>query len=227
MSALVAAAALAGLFGGVHCATMCGPVTAVVCARERAGGHAIAFNAGRVASYTALGFLAGALGSWTVGHGLDPLRFALRAVAALAMLAVGLHLAGLPSYVRLVESAGAPIWRRIAPLARRLLPLRTPWHAFAAGGLWALMPCGLLYAALAMSASAYSAQGGALAMFAFAVGTLPIMLGLAALAARLMARPIVRRLAGLVVLLCGLQAFASVAAQAGIVPQTSSHCERP
>jgi len=225
MSSLVIAALLTGLFGGVHCVTMCGPISSVLCGGQRSERYGLAFNAGRLLSYTALGFAAGALGSWTVGHGLDPLRFALRVVAALAMLTVGLHLAGLPSSVRLLESVGAPLWRRLAPVARRLLPLRTPWHALAAGALWAFMPCGLLYAAVAMSASAYSAVDGARTMLAFALGTLPVMLGIALVAtrfAKVLTRPIVRRTAGVVVLACGLWSTAGVAAQAGLVPNAFS-----
>jgi sulfite exporter TauE/SafE len=228
MSPLLVPAFSMGLFGGVHCLTMCGSASSVLCARR--GRFTLAFNAGRALGYTLLGAIAGAVGSWTVGHGIDGLRFAFRALAATTMLLVGLHLAGLPSFVGVFERAGAPIWRRVAPLATRLVPIRSAPHAIAAGALWSLMPCGLLYAALALSASAYSVADGASTMAAFAAGTSPIMLGAGALASRLAARAHtagLRRAAGMLVLAFGVWSTAGVAMQAGVIPSFGAACAHP
>ena len=187
---LIVPALLMGVFGGAHCVAMCGGVSSMLCSggqdkrQGRSSGYSLAYNAGRVASYTLLGLVVGALGTLDLGLPMDVLRFGLRALAAVCMLTVGLHLIGLPSFVKALESVGAPLWRRVAPLARRLLPLRSPWHALAAGGLWALMPCGLLYGALALAASAESAAMGAATMGAFALGTVPVMLTVGVLAHR-------------------------------------------
>lgn len=232
LSPIVVSAFLMGLFGGVHCVAMCGGVVGVLCsaaprcpsasgsARLRAAPYWLAYNFGRVASYALLGLLFGALGSLSTGmFPLDGVRFGLRAVAALCMLAVGLHLAGLPSGIKALESAGAPLWRRLAPLTKRFLPLRTPWHALVLGALWGLMPCGLLYGALALAASAESPAMGAATMAAFGIATLPVMLTMSAVAqgvSRALARAWVRRTAGAVVLAFGLWSTAGVAAQAGI-----------
>lgn len=238
MSPVVASAFLMGLFGGMHCVAMCGGVVGVLCSAAprcptaaggaQAGGRSrlarapywLAYNGGRVASYTLLGALFGALGTLSTGvFPLDGMRFALRMVAALCMLAVGLHLAGLPSVVNKLEALGAPVWRRLSPLTTRFLPLRTPWHALALGGLWGLMPCGLLYGALALAASAESPATGAATMAAFGVATLPVMLTMSALAqgvSRWLARLWVRRVAGAVVLAFGLWSTAGVASQVGV-----------
>lgn len=217
MNPLLVPAFSMGLFGSIHCVTMCGSASSVLCGKR--GSNSLAFNAGRILGYATLGLAAGAVGSWTVGHGIDGLRFAFRALAATTMLMVGLHLAGLPSFIRLFESAGGPLWRRVAPIAAKLVPLRTAWHALAAGALWALMPCGLLYAALATSASAYSAVDGATTMLAFAAGTLPMMLGIGAVASRVaqqLRKGWVRRAAGALVLAFGVWSTAGVATQAGL-----------
>lgn len=237
MSPLVVSAFVMGLFGGVHCVAMCGGVVGVLCsaaprcpsAASASGSRAsrlsqlpywLAYNGGRVASYTLLGALFGALGTLSTGvFPLEGFRFALRGVAALCMLAVGLHLAGLPSVIRGVEAVGAPLWRKVSPLTRRFLPLRTPWHALVLGGLWGLMPCGLLYGALALSATAESPATGAMTMAAFGIATLPVMLTMGAVAqsvTRWLARLWVRRLAGAIVLAFGLWSTAGVAAQSGI-----------
>jgi hypothetical protein len=232
MTPLLASAFLMGLFGGVHCVAMCGGVVGVLCTaaprcpsagrqgRLAQAPYWLAYHGGRVASYTVLGGLFGALGSLSTGvFPLEPMRFALRAVAAICMLAVGLHLAGLPSVVRALESVGAPLWARLAPLTKRFLPLRTPWHAMVLGGLWGLMPCGLLYGALALAASAGSPAVGAATMAAFGLATLPVMLTMSAVAqsvAQWLARPWVRRLAGGVVLAFGVWSSFGVARQAGL-----------
>ncbi len=232
MSPLVVSAFVMGLFGGAHCVAMCGGVVGVLCSaaprcpsaqkpsRLSQVPYWLAYNGGRIASYTLLGALFGALGTLSTGvFPLDGVRFALRAVAALCMLAVGLHLAGLPSVIRGVEALGAPLWRKVSPLTKRFLPLRTPWHALVLGGLWGLMPCGLLYGALALAASAESPAAGATAMAAFGVATLPVMLTMGAVAqsvTRWLARVWVRRAAGAVVLAFGLWSTAGVASQVGI-----------
>lgn len=235
-----------GLFGGLHCVAMCGGVVGVLCTaaprcasagggpggeKARQAPYWLAYNAGRLGSYTMLGLLFGTLGTLSTGaFPLDGLRFGLRAIAALCMLFVGLHLMGLPSIMRGVESIGAPIWRRVSPLTRRFLPLRTPRHALVLGGMWGLMPCGLLYGALALSASAESSVLGAATMLAFGIGTLPVMLTMSALAqgvARWAAHAWVRRAAGIVVLGFGLFSSVNVAAQTGLgeIPGFgASHC---
>lgn len=227
MNTLVASAFLMGLFGGTHCVVMCGGVSSVICGGGEKGRFSIAYNGGRIASYTVLGLIVGSVGSLSLGLPLDVVRFGLRALAAICLLTVGLHLAGLPSFVRGLESIGAPLWRRIAPLAKRLLPLRSPWHALAAGGLWAFMPCGLLYGAVAIAASADSALQGAATMAAFGLGTLPLMLGVGVVAAhvaRAMTRAWVRRVAGVVVLAFGLWSTAGLAGQVGLGRHDAHAC---
>lgn len=235
MSPLVVSAFLMGLFGGVHCVAMCGGVVGVLCsaaprcptanAAKASSGlsrlpYWLGYNGGRLGSYTLLGLLFGTLGTLSTGvFPLEPMRFLLRAIAALCMLAVGLHLAGLPSVVKGLESIGAPLWRRLSPLTRRFLPLRSPWQAVMLGGVWGLMPCGLLYGALALATSAESPAEAALTMGAFGLATLPVMLTMSAVAqgvARWLARVWVRRLAGAIVLAFGLWSTAGVAAQVGL-----------
>jgi sulfite exporter TauE/SafE len=227
MNSLVVAASLMGLFGGAHCVTMCGGAASLVCGGPSRGTpYVIAYNLGRIAGYTSLGLLVGALGSIDLGPSFDFVRFGLRALAALCMLTVGLHLVGLPSYVRALESVGAPVWRHVSPMAKRLFPLRSPWHAALAGTLWALMPCGLLYGALALAASSSSTTEGALTMAAFGLGTAPVMLTVGMLArqvSKALARAWVRRAAGAVVLAFGLWSTAALAGQLGVGPRGPGH----
>lgn len=189
-----------GLLGSTHCVTMCGGLTSTLCGPLR---RTLAFHASRVLTYALLGGLVAAAGAWPTA--IAPARFALRVLAALCLLTVGLHLAGLPSSVTLLESIGVPLWRRVAPVARRFVPLRTTTGALVAGALWAFVPCGLLYGALVLAASAGSFLEGAVTMLSFAVGTLPALVGVAVFARRLgRASPWVRRAAGTLVLALGV-----------------------
>ena len=230
MTALVWPALAMGLFGGAHCVAMCGGASSLLCASGPRGRFALFYNAGRVAGYALLGLAAGALGALPLGGSLDVLRFGLRALAAICMLAVGLHLVGLPSFVRALESAGGPLWRRLAPLAKRLLPLRSRWQALAAGALWAFMPCGLLYGAVALAASAGSAAAGALTMAAFAAGTLPAMLAVgifaSGIARAMAARTWLRRVAGGLVLAFGLYTTAGLLQQTAPAHGAHACCPR-
>jgi len=225
MSSLLLAASLMGLFGGAHCAVMCGPVASALCAKG--GRFTVPYNLGRIVAYGLLGIVVGSVGALPSGWGFDFARFALRAFAALCLLTVGLHLAGLPSFVRGLEGIGAPLWRRLAPIARRLVPLRSPAHAVGAGLLWAFMPCGLLYGAVALAASSGSATHGATTMLAFGVGTVPVMAAFGAMARRVAGeatRMRARRIAGALFVVLGLWSTAGLARQVGFASVPSHAC---
>jgi sulfite exporter TauE/SafE len=109
-----------------------------------------------------------------------------------------------------LEAAGARVWRRLSPLAGKLLPATTPARAFGAGFLWGMLPCGLVYAAVALAASSGSAAAGAVVMAAFWLGTLPALLAAGAMAGRLAnfkRRLGIRRAFGVLVLVAAISAL--------------------
>jgi sulfite exporter TauE/SafE len=238
---LLLSATVMGLLGSTHCVAMCGGVVAVACGalptarRDRPLAqlpYTLAYNAGRVASYAVAGALAGLLGSTLASFGFAERAFlALRVVAAALMIAVGLYLAGFVKVLRWAERAGEPVWRRVAPLARRFVPVRAPGHALVLGLMWGWMPCGLVYAALGAAATAGSALGGAMTMAAFGIGTLPTLLAMgsaAAAIARLSKAPAIRTAAAAVILGFGALQVAQVGrawASAGS-PDGHSCCAR-
>jgi sulfite exporter TauE/SafE len=176
---------------------MCGGIAAAAGTRlGDAGGSAaiprgIAFNAGRLLSYAALGGLVGALAGAAVGQfPVRPLVIALRVLAALLMLAMGLSLLSGRDLLSL-ERLGGRLWAGLRPLAGRTLGLPGPLRFGALGLLWGFLPCGLVYSALALAAVTGSALAGAGTMLAFGAGTLPSML-----AVTLAGTAITRRFAG-------------------------------
>lgn len=170
-----------GLASGVHCAGMCGGIVTAFSIRGQSPNslRLLLFNAGRVSTYAFAGALAGSLG-WYASAG----QTALFVLANVVLVFVGLHLAGARSPMRLLENMGAPLWRRIQPHAARFA---RSGNAYAAGLLWGWLPCGLVYGALTAAAFAGSPAGGATAMLAFGIGTLPWLLAAGVAAARLRA----------------------------------------
>jgi sulfite exporter TauE/SafE len=182
---------LMGLFGGTHCVAMCGGVVGLLCAglssqtssRAETLRFTAAYNAGRVASYALLGaLLAATAGSvQSIAPALmHPWKVALRVVAAVATIAAGVYLSG---WIRLPRSTlsewfASRFSAAVRPIVRRFVPVRSASQAALVGGLWGLMPCGLLYSAMVLAFSTRSAWHGAATMAAFGAGTLPLLVGL-------------------------------------------------
>ena len=209
---------LIGLLGGVHCVGMCGGIVSALTVQVRLPGQAnparrewplhLAYNLGRIGSYTAAGAAMGAIG--TVGmlfNDILPVQLALYVAANLMLVALGLYLTGFTRALSGVERLGQRLWARIQPLTRRFLPARSVAQAFPLGVLWGFLPCGLVYSVLATALVTGSAERGAALMLAFGLGTLPNLLLAGMLLTRLrdvVRNQAVRTGAGLVVLAFGV-----------------------
>lgn len=173
-------AALAlGLLGSVHCLGMCGPLALALppAGRTRLAylSGRIFYNSGRIITYAAMGVLFGLAGKVLFMAGLQRALSILAGVVILAgVLAVKVFPAALsPSHV--VARALA----RVKGHWSRLLGQRTLGSMFVIGLLNGLLPCGLVYAALAGAAATGSGLKGALFMTLFGLGTFPAMLAVA------------------------------------------------
>lgn len=206
-----------GLISALHCIGMCGGVAGALSYalpaqtrhdHRRLGVFVLAFNLGRIASYAAAGALSGAFGAALLGSTSHPWLFeAMRLLAALVLIGIGLYMAGWFPRFALIEQMGAPLWRRLEPLGRRLLPVRTLPRAALFGMIWGWIPCGLVYSMLISTPAQGSALAGALYMAMFGAGTLPVVAAAGLFAGRLYRLGQDRRfkaLAGLGVILLGL-----------------------
>ncbi len=142
--------------------------------------NVLAFNAGRIASYMIAGAMAGSIGgaisqNWVLSE-TTTARTILFLFANLMIVATGLYLMGLPQILAPLERAGGRLWRHISPYTKQLLPMNTLPRAALFGMLWGWIPCGMVYAMLLTAMSAGSAVTGMLTMFAFGLGTLPMMI---------------------------------------------------
>ena len=214
-----------GLLGGVHCVGMCGGIVSALALQPTTRAAPapwalhLAYNLGRIVSYSAAGAAMGALGS--LGLMLDawlPVQMTLYVAANLMMIALGLYLLGVTRALAPTERIGQWLWRRIQPATRRFLPVRSVAQALPLGLLWGWLPCGLVYSVLAMSLLSGNAVDGALTLLAFGAGTLPNLL----LAGLLLARfrrvaqhPALRWSAGFVVSAFGVWGLVNASSLGG------------
>src|SRR5689334_3270075 len=84
---------LAGLFGGGHCAAMCGGIVGALAAQRGAKlSFHLAYNAGRVGSYLVAGAIAGAIGGMILLTEVLSIRIAMYIVANVLLALMGLYL---------------------------------------------------------------------------------------------------------------------------------------
>ncbi|KPY33076.1 Uncharacterized protein ALO52_03055 [Pseudomonas syringae pv. primulae] len=207
---LLFSALVLGLLGGGHCLGMCGglmgALTLAIPREQRARRMQLlmAYNLGRIVSYSIAGFFSGLVG-WAVAN--SPGATTLRVVAALLLIAMGLYLAGWWSGLTRIERLGRGLWRYLQPIATRLLPISSIPRALLLGALWGWLPCGLVYSTLLWAASQGNAIDSALLMLAFGLGTWPVLLATGLAAERttaLLRRRSVRTAGGVLVILFGL-----------------------
>lgn len=207
------AAFIIGLFSTLHCLGMCGGIMGALTLslapevrtqRHRLLPFLIAYNSGRILSYALAGALLGTLGSGLyavisprLGH------WVLQILAAVLLTGVGLYLAGWFPRFAMLERVGLPLWRRLEPYGRRLLPVRSPFQALLYGTIWGWLPCGLVYTTLLWTLTAGGPVEGALFMAAFGAGTLPTVLAAGMLAqwvTRLRRQVYIRKAAGVLLI---------------------------
>lgn len=171
LSSLILTAFLMGLGGAPHCAAMCG----AACASLLPRGVPLASLLGRSVGYAILGAIAsssfGLVAQWgrRVAF-LQPLW-----ILALAFsLALGLWLIWRGTMPGQIDELGQGLYRALRRRLSRTSALSEQGALrslapFVAGMAWALLPCGLLYAALMVAALAPHAWAGAAIMLAFSL----------------------------------------------------------
>lgn len=211
------AAVLLGLAASGHCLVMCGGISAALgmaAAKDSEGRTRlpllIGYQLGRMSAYSLAGLmLAGIFGVLIGLLDIEAVRRTLRVLSALALV-----LTALVAFGRLRDPGsgiGRKVWRRLAPLGRRLLPVKTLPRAFAFGMVWGWMPCGFVYSVLLIATLQLDAVRGAMTMAAFGLGTAPALLITALGAQRFngfAALPATRHIAGSVLLLSAVLTFA-------------------
>jgi sulfite exporter TauE/SafE len=171
---------VASLLGSVHCAAMCGGFVCLYSggAHQRTRGMPhVAYNAGRLVSYLALGVVAGSIGRG-VEHvgGLVGVGRLAAVVAGLLMVLWGATTLAAALGIRLPHP-GVP--RRLqAALTSVLVRFRNESavvRGAVTGLLTTLLPCGWLYVFVATAGGTGRVLDALAVMFVFWLGTLPMM----------------------------------------------------
>lgn len=178
---------LMGFLSSVHCLGMCGSIIGTLtlsldpAIRARKSAlipYVLNYNIGRISSYMLAGALAGLIDLLivsSIGH-IAGYRL-LQLLSALIMACSGLYIAGWFPRFAYLEKAGLRLWKLIEPYGRKLIPVKNRLHAFLFGMVWGWLPCGLVYAALALAATAGGISRSMLTMLFFGLGTLPAVMG--------------------------------------------------
>jgi sulfite exporter TauE/SafE len=213
---------VSGLLGSLgHCLGMCGPLVLMVGARlgsqgTRRAAHHLAYHGARIAVYASMGAVVGTAGSLLgFGDHLGRLAGVVSLILGLGVILFGLGYLGWLPHGGL-DLAGDWVTRGVNWALQR----GRPGGVLLLGGLNGLLPCGLVYSSLLVTASSGGPLPGALGMLAFGAGTIPalVVIGLGAGTLGARARQALVRVAGALIVLVGLQLILRGGAALGVVP---------
>ncbi|MDD5141070.1 MAG: sulfite exporter TauE/SafE family protein [Verrucomicrobiales bacterium] len=161
-----------GLLGSLHCAAMCGPL--MLALPVPPGGPArfvvgrVTYQLGRIATYCVLGIVAGLVGKSIFLAGFQRWLSIALGVVVLAGFLISKRVALSAPVVRLVAKLKLAMSAQLKQRSFRSLALL--------GMLNGLLPCGLVYVAMAGAVSRGTIRDGIFYMALFGLGTLPMML---------------------------------------------------
>lgn len=172
------AAFLLGLVGSLHCVGMCGPLTLLLPQTAYNSYKFISgrllYNGGRIITYTLLGASVGFFGeklSFFISQ--KSLSIALGIILLLYILVPGLLKLKVFNVTSLYRVTGI-----FKSFFGRIFKNQSLFAQLSFGLVNGLLPCGMVYAALATSFLMSSWQDSALNMTFFGLGTIPLMLPL-------------------------------------------------
>lgn len=165
----VFAALILGLAGSMHCLGMCGPLVLAVHTTSHAqvfSTNKILYHLGRLLVYGVLGALAGLIGETASAFGWQQ---GLAILAGVAMLA-------LVVWPEKLKSGPFKLIGKLKQTFSILLQTKSYGTHFLLGMLNGLLPCGLVYMALAAALATGSLYSSVSFMLFFGLGTSPALL---------------------------------------------------
>ena len=166
---------LLGLISSFHCVGMCGPLAIAVPVQHLSPNAKrlaiVLYHIGRIITYTLLGLLFGILGRHLFIAGFQQN----------ASLVLGSIILAVVIYQRLTKRRFNPPFvqyftDRLQVVMRKLWGQHSSFSSLFLGMANGLLPCGMVYFALAGALSNASIAGSILFMGLFGLGTLPLML---------------------------------------------------
>lgn len=168
-------ALILGLIGSFHCVGMCGPIAVALPLNNQSWLSrlfgTLLYNIGRAITYALMGAIFGIL-----GEGIQLGGF--QSIVSIAMGVIMILSVLFPFLFRNTAFVNRYIYGYVSKLKSQLGPLlknRSLGSLFIIGLLNGLLPCGLVYVALAGAIATGSVVSGALFMFVFGIGTAPLL----------------------------------------------------
>lgn len=163
-----------GLFGSIHCAVMCGPLLVAIQGNQQISwkqtANKLLYQFGRILTYGVLGLVLGLIGNVAAVQGWQQ-SFSM--ITGVILILIGF------SYILGKNSAALVQFqtKAIQPFAKMMSKwLYKPGGSFVAGILNGILPCGMVYVALASAMNADGIWNSFQFMLLFGLGTLPLML---------------------------------------------------
>lgn len=172
---LITGGFLLGMFGSMHCVGMCGPLALVIPVHHlspvRKFFMLLLYQLGRVITYASLGLIFGLLGKRIYIAGFQ--RWLSIGLGLLIILLLILFYV----YKRTVQPAFMQVfYKKIQQIIITILQSGKSGLSYLGLGMAnGLLPCGMVYVAIAAALTAGSVSGSVYFMAAFGLGTLPAM----------------------------------------------------
>lgn len=164
-----------GFFTSIHCIAMCGGIVISTCLassnneKSKAYMPSLLYNLGRLTSYTLIGGVIGAIGSvFKMSYGLQNI---LLLIVSVLMIITGLNMLGIKAFRKFAS------FSPLKKLSLKLSHIKSK-SPYIIGLLNGFMPCGPLQAMQLYALASGSFIMGALNMFFFSLGTIPLMFGI-------------------------------------------------
>ncbi len=178
-----------GLFGSLHCIGMCGPIAAALPYPSQKKSHLVGsvllYNSGRILTYGFLGIIFGILGA---SFSLAGFQQFIALFLGIIFLMAGVFSFNLESTL-LKWKWTSRIFFFVKSRLSIFLQKKSFQSLFFIGLMNGLLPCGLVYIALAGAISSGTIGGGFMWMVAFGLGTIPLMI-VAAISGSLVRTPL-------------------------------------
>ncbi|HMO31385.1 MAG TPA: sulfite exporter TauE/SafE family protein [Lacibacter sp.] len=178
MTTVITIAFTMGLIGSLHCLGMCGPLAlSLPIQHHRLAGKltgALLYNLGRVTTYATAGLAFGLLGQTMSFAGAQRWISLIMGLLILVYIVIPKDYGSESRVARLLNGLFLDLRFRMG----QLFSSKAQGTLFVIGLLNGLLPCGLVYLALASAVATGQALHGALFMAFFGLGTLPAMFGI-------------------------------------------------
>ncbi|MEO6541127.1 MAG: sulfite exporter TauE/SafE family protein [Ferruginibacter sp.] len=179
MMQLFLVALMIGIVGSFHCVGMCGPLALALPLRNNSVftkfWGALIYNAGRIVTYSVFGLIFGSIGQTAALFGFQQWLSISTGLLIILFIVI-------PKKYKIQHAASNYTTRFFSGIRMelgRLFTQKNNSSLFIIGLLNGLLPCGLVYMAVAGAIAAGTIGNSVLFMAAFGLGTLPIMWSIA------------------------------------------------